>query len=207
VRRRKVAVAGSHLKAVAPGLDSATATSIPLGIKHQPARREGGPPSFEEGSIEPRHQGGTTGPDLAAVGCPRTRNDGSKRGADDAEGAAGACGPVLLQRGDAARVASSVPGLPYSSCEEDDTEGERQQLRVAEEEDPTSSLAIAREVVPALGRQASPACHRRSFVVPTETNRISVIKNPTLCTSVIVPGRGYHVQSLCQVVQIHTTRE
>jgi hypothetical protein len=39
-----------------------------------------------------------------------------------------------------------------------------------------------------------------------ETNRISTNGNPTLCTSVIVPGRGYHVQSLSQVVQIHTTR-
>jgi hypothetical protein len=36
---------------------------------------------------------------------------------------------------------------------------------------------------------------------------ISANGNPTLCTSVIVPGRGYHVQSLSQVVQIHTTRE
>jgi hypothetical protein len=40
-----------------------------------------------------------------------------------------------------------------------------------------------------------------------ETNRISTNGNPTLCTSVIAPGRGYHVQSLSQVVQIHTTRE
>jgi hypothetical protein len=40
-----------------------------------------------------------------------------------------------------------------------------------------------------------------------ETNRISANGNPTLCTSVIVPGSGYHVQSLSQVVQIHTTRE
>jgi hypothetical protein len=40
-----------------------------------------------------------------------------------------------------------------------------------------------------------------------ETTRISANGNPTLCTSVIVPGRGYHVQSLSQVVQIHTTRE
>jgi hypothetical protein len=39
------------------------------------------------------------------------------------------------------------------------------------------------------------------------TTRISANGNPTLCTSVIVPGRGYHVQSLSQVVQIHTTRE
>jgi hypothetical protein len=40
-----------------------------------------------------------------------------------------------------------------------------------------------------------------------ETTRISANGNPTLCTSVIVPGRGYHVQSLSQVVQIHTTHE
>jgi hypothetical protein len=40
-----------------------------------------------------------------------------------------------------------------------------------------------------------------------ETTRISANGNPTLCTSMIVPGRGYHVQSLSQVVQIHTTRE
>jgi hypothetical protein len=39
------------------------------------------------------------------------------------------------------------------------------------------------------------------------TTRISANGNPTLCTSVIVPGRCYHVQSLSQVVQIHTTRE
>jgi hypothetical protein len=39
------------------------------------------------------------------------------------------------------------------------------------------------------------------------TTRISANGNPTLCTSVIVLGRGYHVQSLSQVVQIHTTRE
>jgi hypothetical protein len=38
-----------------------------------------------------------------------------------------------------------------------------------------------------------------------ETNQISANGNPTLCTSVIVPGRGYHVQSLSQVVQLHTT--
>jgi hypothetical protein len=31
--------------------------------------------------------------------------------------------------------------------------------------------------------------------------------NSTLCTSVIVPGSDYHVQSLFQVVQIHTTWE
>jgi hypothetical protein len=43
--------------------------------------------------------------------------------------------------------------------------------------------------------------------VEDETNRISANGNPTLCTSVIVPGKGYHVQSLSQVVQIHTTRE
>jgi hypothetical protein len=108
-RRRKVAVAGSHLKAVTPGLDSATATSIPPGIKHQPAGREGGPPS-QEGSIVLRHLGGTMGPDLTAVGSPRTRTDGSKKGADDAEGAAGAGGPVILQRGGAARVAPSSSG-------------------------------------------------------------------------------------------------
>jgi hypothetical protein len=41
----------------------------------------------------------------------------------------------------------------------------------------------------------------------SETTRISANGNPTLCTSVIVPGRGYHVQSLSQVVQIHTTLE
>jgi hypothetical protein len=40
-----------------------------------------------------------------------------------------------------------------------------------------------------------------------ETTRISANGNPTLCTSVIVPGRGYHVQFLSQVVQIHTTRK
>jgi hypothetical protein len=38
-----------------------------------------------------------------------------------------------------------------------------------------------------------------------ETNQISANGNPTLCTSVIVPRRGYHVQSLSQVVQLHTT--
>jgi hypothetical protein len=64
----------------------------------------------EEGSIVPRHQGETTGPDLAAVGSPRTRTDRSKRGANNAEGAAGEGGPVLLQRGGAARVASSSSG-------------------------------------------------------------------------------------------------
>jgi hypothetical protein len=45
------------------------------------------------------------------------------------------------------------------------------------------------------------------FIAARETTRISANGNPTLCTSVIVPGRGYHVQSLSQVVQIHTTRE
>jgi hypothetical protein len=45
------------------------------------------------------------------------------------------------------------------------------------------------------------------FKKVTETNRISANRNPTLCTYVIVPGRGYHVQFLSQVVQIHTTRE
>jgi hypothetical protein len=37
-----------------------------------------------------------------------------------------------------------------------------------------------------------------------ETNRISANGNSTLCTLVIVPGSGYHVQPLSQVVQIHT---
>jgi hypothetical protein len=41
----------------------------------------------------------------------------------------------------------------------------------------------------------------------SEVNQISANGNSTLCTSVIVPGSGYHVQSLSQVVQIHTTRE
>jgi transposase InsO family protein len=46
-----------------------------------------------------------------------------------------------------------------------------------------------------------------SWFMDIEMTRISANGNPTLCTSVIVPGRGYHVQSLSQVVQIHTTRE
>jgi hypothetical protein len=41
----------------------------------------------------------------------------------------------------------------------------------------------------------------------SEMNRISAKGNPTLCTSGIVPGSGYHVQSLSQVVQINTTRK
>jgi hypothetical protein len=44
-------------------------------------------------------------------------------------------------------------------------------------------------------------------LIPPKMNRISANGNSTLCTSVIVPGSGYHVQSLSQVVQIHTTRE
>jgi hypothetical protein len=93
-----------------PGSIPSTATSIPPGIKHLPAEREGGPPLQEEGSIAPRHQGGTTGPDLATVWSPRTWTGGLKRGANDAEGAANEGGPVLLQRGGAARVAPSSSG-------------------------------------------------------------------------------------------------
>jgi hypothetical protein len=74
--------------------------------------------------------------------------------------------------------ASSVPGLPYSCCEEDDKEGERQQLHIAEEEDPTSSLTVAREAVPALGRQASPALHWRSSTAPTLLCRAARLTSP-----------------------------
>jgi hypothetical protein len=105
-QRRKVAITGSHLEAVAPGLDSNTATSIPPRIKHQPAGREGGPPSQEEGSIAPRHQGGTTGLDLTAVGFPRTWTDRSKRGGR-CRRSGGCRWPILLQRGGAAWVAPS----------------------------------------------------------------------------------------------------
>lgn len=34
--------------------------------------------------------------------------------------------------------------------------------------------------------------------------RIPIYENPSLCTSVIVLGNGYHVQSLYQIVQFHT---
>jgi hypothetical protein len=56
----------------------------------------------------------------------------------------------------------------------------------------------------AIGAASGSVTTRRAL---TETTRISANGNPTLCTSVIVPGRGYHVQSLSQVVQIHTTRK
>jgi hypothetical protein len=57
-------------------------------------------------------------------------------------------------------------------------------------------------------RRAKPGFRSRGGAATQgETTRISANGNPTLCTSVIVPGRGYHVQSLSQVVQIHTTRE
>jgi hypothetical protein len=49
-------------------------------------------------------------------------------------------------------------------------------------------------------------CNTRPRVSP-ETNQISANGNSTLCTCVIVPGSGYHVQSVTQVVHIHTTRE
>jgi hypothetical protein len=44
-----------------------------------------------------------------------------------------------------------------------------------------------------------------AYIVSLEAKLIEPI--PTYCTSVIVPGRGYHVQSLSQVVQIHRARE
>jgi hypothetical protein len=40
-----------------------------------------------------------------------------------------------------------------------------------------------------------------------ETNQISANGNSTVCTSVRVPGSGYHMQSLSRVVQIHTTQK
>jgi hypothetical protein len=51
------------------------------------------------------------------------------------------------------------------------------------------------------------AASSRTFPHECETNRISANGNSTLCTSVIVPRSGYHVQSLSQVVQIHITWE
>jgi hypothetical protein len=44
-------------------------------------------------------------------------------------------------------------------------------------------------------------------LVPTETNRISVDGNPTLCTSVVVPGGLPRATPVSAIPKIHTEKE
>jgi hypothetical protein len=63
--------------------------------------------------------------------------------------------PLRRPQWQEALPASPTPGFPCFDYEVDDEEGKRQQLHAGEEEEPTSSLTVAREVVPAPSHHAS----------------------------------------------------